>query len=310
MNKEEAETVGRVYTHTGGLLNKIKEPKGSITLFVLVTCMFMITVLLLVNISIMNKNASSEKELAQITKNYSVNETDLANQYAKIADENDYITRKQAQEMIDDALKKEREEIKKEITTTETNLNQNIDQVENTLRKLIDTTNKKTTTELTDLINTVKSELSTTIMNEIQKAKTQVKLEAFPVGSIFISNTPTNPSTYIGGTWESYGQGRTLIGAGTGTDSNNTSQLFRVGAMGGEYNHTLTIAEMPNHRHDINASGDGTFEYSETGTHLAPIQKVNASNWRFSFYTVKEGGNAAHNNIQPYIVTYMWKRTK
>lgn len=270
----------------------------------------MITVLLLVNISIMNKNASSEKELAQITKNYSVNETDLANQYAKIADENDYITRKQAQEMIDDALKKEREEIKKEITTTETNLNQNIDQVENTLRKLIDTTNKKTTTELTDLINTVKSELSTTIMNEIQKAKTQVKLEAFPVGSIFISNTPTNPSTYIGGTWESYGQGRTLIGAGTGTDSNNTSQLFRVGAMGGEYNHTLTIAEMPNHRHDINASGDGTFEYSETGTHLAPIQKVNASNWRFSFYTVKEGGNAAHNNIQPYIVTYMWKRTK
>lgn len=234
MKEKETEIVGRVYT--GKLLNKIKEQKGSITIFVLVACMSMITVLLLVNISIINKNAIQEKELAQIAKKYSANETDLANSYAKIADENEYVTVKQVQEMINSNL-----------------------------------------------------------------------LRQYPVGSIYLSTNSINPSEYIGGTWESYGQGRTLVGEGTGTDSNNTQKIFQVGETGGEYTHTLSIPEMPIHSHRINLTAN-TYPYDANGIYISPVTHTQADSGRSSVDTGQAGGDMPHNNMQPYIVTYMWKR--
>ena len=40
-------------------------------------------------------------------------------------------------------------------------------------------------------------------------------LAMYPVGSIYLSTSSTNPSNFIGGTWVAYGQGRTLVGVGT-----------------------------------------------------------------------------------------------
>lgn len=182
-------------------MKKIKEQRGSVTLFILIACLFMITILLLVNIAMMNKNASQEKEIIQISRNYSVNETDLSNSYANVADENGYPNYTEIQKMIESALE-----------TT--------------------------------------------------------KLEIFPVGSIYISTNSTNPGEYLGGTWESYGQGRTLIGAGTGTDSNGTTQSFQNGQTGGEYSHTLTKEEMPSHNHTVIPTGsvNSTFIGSAVNT--------------------------------------------
>ena len=69
-----------------------KEEKGSVTLFVLIACMFMIMVLLMINIAVMNRNRSQERELEEIAKEYNQNETDLDNAYAKVVGENDYAT--------------------------------------------------------------------------------------------------------------------------------------------------------------------------------------------------------------------------
>lgn len=216
------------------MLEKIKEEKGSITLFVLVACLFFIIILLLVNIGLMNKKTNQEKELEQIAKAYTVNETDMESAYEETMSENGYLTAKEVRELIQ-----------------------------------------------------------------------QSKLEIYPVGSIYISTNNQNPSEYIGGTWEAYGQGRTLVGEGTGTDSNNIQKVFKIGEIGGEYLHTLTINEMPKHTHGIMSAGQaasGAWGYdivwdSKSNMETGPSRIGYA------------GGDKSHNNIQPYIVTYMWKRT-
>ena len=78
----------------------MKEEKGAITLFVLVSCMFMIIILLVVNIGVMNKNRSQEKNLEEIAKQYSQNETDLDNVYAKVTNENEYLTVSEMRDMF------------------------------------------------------------------------------------------------------------------------------------------------------------------------------------------------------------------
>ncbi len=47
----------------------------------------------------------------------------------------------------------------------------------------------------------------------------------FPVGAVYITYDKKNPGTFLGGTWEQFGQGRTLVGEGTGNDG-STSMSF------------------------------------------------------------------------------------
>ena len=131
-------------------------------------------------------------------------------------------------------------------------------------------------------------------------------LKQYPVGSIYISTNSQNPSEYIGGEWESFGEGRTLVGAGTGTDENNVQKVFEIEQTGGEYEHKLTIAEMPRHQHSIYRwlQGDSN---SYAGEKMLAAQS-NGQVAGDEGLTYFKGGDQPHNNIQPYIVTYMWKR--
>jgi len=127
----------------------------------------------------------------------------------------------------------------------------------------------------------------------------------YPVGSIYISTVSTNPSVLFGfGTWVSFGEGRVLIGVGTGTDFNGDSLVIASESTGGEYSHKLVISEMPSHGHTMKGYGNGLQSGSNryrwgTGGNLiddpSPIQKT--------------GGDGFHNNVQPYIGVYMWHRT-
>ena len=85
--------------------------KGSVTIFVLITCLFFIIVLLLVNVGIMNKNANQEKEIAQITKNYTVTNEDLEQAYSLATEENTFVTLKDLEKLIEELRKEEDEKI-------------------------------------------------------------------------------------------------------------------------------------------------------------------------------------------------------
>jgi hypothetical protein len=125
----------------------------------------------------------------------------------------------------------------------------------------------------------------------------------YPVGSIYISIVSTNPGTYYTGTtWVAFGAGRTLVGLNPSDGDFNSPQ-----ETGGSKTHTLTIGQMPSHNHSYQdrvrslpgraAAGSGRYEPSGT------------NNDEFSRTTGSRGSTQAHNNLQPYIVVYMWKRT-
>lgn len=130
----------------------------------------------------------------------------------------------------------------------------------------------------------------------------------YPVGSIYMSVNSTNPSNYFGGTWVSWGQGRVPVGVNT-SDSNFST----VEKTGGEKSHTLSIAEMPNHNHTRGGSdaGWGAGNYGSITDVLVSLGTTSANQLFFhaAGATNSTGSGSAHNNLQPYITCYMWKRT-
>ena len=125
-------------------------------------------------------------------------------------------------------------------------------------------------------------------------------LASHPVGSLFETTVSTNPGTLYGGTWAAWGGGRTPVGVNTADTSFNT-----VEKTGGAKTHTLTVQEIPNHAHDLNAVNEGV-DNPNGGYH--PGWTFNKQ-YTAQVMSASTGGGQAHNNLQPYITCYIWKRT-
>jgi hypothetical protein len=122
----------------------------------------------------------------------------------------------------------------------------------------------------------------------------------YPVGSLYFSTASTNPSTFIGGTWERITD-RMPIGAGTS---------FPAGQVGGEKEHKLTTAEMPSHNHGLSGVNNGAKTTPLAGDYPIDIHQDTMPNWPLSAqFMGNTGGSSAHNNMPPYFSCYIWKRT-
>ena len=130
----------------------------------------------------------------------------------------------------------------------------------------------------------------------------------YPVGSVYLNATnSTNPSTLLGfGTWVAFGAGRVPVGIDPSQSGFDVAE-----ETGGANTHTLTTAQIPSHRHVggfcDNSSNAISFG-SVSGSASSSLQTSSNDGDR-NPYTSYEGGGQAHNNLQPYIVVYMWKRT-
>lgn len=129
----------------------------------------------------------------------------------------------------------------------------------------------------------------------------KLRNQMYPVGSLYFSTNSTSPATIYGGSWERYGQGRTLVSI------NENDWDFTPGKTGGEKTHTLTIDEMPSHRHEIDKfttmQGGGSWINDKVGGAQA---NDSGASYGWTKYT---GNNMAHNNMPPYIAVYIWRRT-
>lgn len=149
---------------------------------------------------------------------------------------------------------------------------------------------------LGQIINDIQRELE-----ELKTTQLRVRETLYPVGSIYMSATMATVDevqTALGGTWEAWGMGRTIVGVDP-----EDADFDTVEETGGEKTHTLTVEEMPSHRHMIGQTYSGYRLY----------QDGSAPNGIYTGYATSEptdyvGGGQAHNNLQPYITCYMFKR--
>lgn len=162
----------------------------------------------------------------------------------------------------------------------------------------------------------------------------------YPIGSIYMSINDTNPEKLFGGTWAAWGTGRVPVGVDT-----SDSDFSTVEKSGGEKTHKLSTDELASHKHSTtvnitekqligtvhnfagqgagwgpgntvtgicSASGDDSAFYPSGTSKTTKYKdgfKIDATHSHTASATMENaGGGNAHNNMQPYITCYMWKR--
>lgn len=159
--------------------------------------------------------------------------------------------------------------------------------------------------------------------------------KTYPIGSIYMSTKPTDPSTIFGGKWKSMPAGRVLLAQG----ESDWGTTYNAGSDGGEATHKLIPTELAEHKHTaisstVNIYGQvlvgvsnaqmATFGHSGVITPVStypelyvpnnatrptvPGGAVINANVTPTITVNNTGGNQPHNNMQPYISVYMWER--
>lgn len=151
-------------------------------------------------------------------------------------------------------------------------------------------------------------------------------LAAWPIGSVYISVNNTDPSTTLGGQWVRFATGRTLVGFDdTQTEfdavekegghkslqahthsvnppaTNTSSSGSHSHSMGRSvaYSASSTIG-LTGNPYKTNDYTGGNFSTASAGSHTHSVN--------IPAFNSASAGSGNAQNLQPYIVTYMWKR--
>lgn len=117
---------------------------------------------------------------------------------------------------------------------------------------------------------------------------------AFPVGAVYITYNNNNPGDFLGGTWTQFGQGRMLMGQGTGYNG-STSMTFSANSTGGKY--YSDVLNSSDKRYGLRLNEGPTYYTERTIVRSSDVG--NGSGER----------NAKVSLVQPYITVYFWRRT-
>lgn len=136
----------------------------------------------------------------------------------------------------------------------------------------------------------------------------------YPVGCIFESTSSENPANIMGGTWERYGNGRVTVGVDEGDDSINSGNRS-VGSVNPLTSHSHYFKNFDGHQAYAFAWGDGGFVNPQVSIGGTQATAGNATN--NGLFTKQDNDGASvqnsgdktnHNNWQPSISVYRWRR--
>ena len=145
----------------------------------------------------------------------------------------------------------------------------------------------------------------------VQHLIAKIRNTFWPVGTILATSTNTSPASYLGGSWEAYAPGRTLVGV----DANHPLQHT-----GGAATHTISQQELPPHVHDLFARVNGDTDMNPGNFVMNqwayPGQYLQNGKWYPRLAHTAEGHHAGmieypNNPIsieQPYIGVCYWRR--
>jgi len=148
----------------------------------------------------------------------------------------------------------------------------------------------------------------------------------YPIGSIYMTTDSADPSTTLGGHWQRWGNGRTIVGV-----DERQSEFSSAEQEGGATEVTLTTDQLPAHNHNSRSLTGGVSDTARQTSGQAygawGILSVRSSNENSGYvpnagsrpwdgfninlsHTHTAVGGSSHNNLQPYQTCYMWKRVE
>lgn len=157
------------------------------------------------------------------------------------------------------------------------------------------------------------------LKTNVQTAFTDLLKLVFPIGSTYITQTNTNPSTILGfGTWERL-KGKVCLGL-----DEDDNDLKTIGNTGGEktHQHKYQVGSITSKNVVANggvfATKNADSSIRGTSTTIATGQEINnnselgsGTSWNYNdgYVVVSTGTTSLENNLQPYqVVGYMWIR--
>ena len=122
----------------------------------------------------------------------------------------------------------------------------------------------------------------------------------YPIGSIYMSVNPVNPSVLFGGTWQQITSDAYLkiVTSNAGTTNGTSSE------------HKIPVSSMPSHEHDIfyNTNDSGYGSGSVMGTTRTATNTKQYNDWgAFCVWSDSTGGGQAYYPY--YYGVYVWTRT-
>ena len=152
---------------------------------------------------------------------------------------------------------------------------------------------------------------------------------AYPVGSIYMnasdSRDPSNAALLGFGTWVAFGAGKVPVGidasdndfdaVGSGQNTNGTTGAKTVTLSQAQMNHnhiwTTTGGSGADLSIALTSSGNrnDTFDGNGDSRELTSDGALSGTNHTDNNRALDSTSVTAHDNLQPYIVVHMWKRT-
>lgn len=128
-----------------------------------------------------------------------------------------------------------------------------------------------------------------------------IAMQNYKIGDVYITTISGDPSQRLGyGSWERFAQGKTLVGFTDSISNSIPEWVKRAGSEFGEYEHKLTKEEMPSHTHgaipEVRSNVDADVGGKDATVRASTVDSA------------PTGGDKPHNNVQPSIVVYFWKR--
>lgn len=138
--------------------------------------------------------------------------------------------------------------------------------------------------------------VSTLSKTKVNGEKIELLLCPYMVGDVLITTNEINPNErYKGTSWQKIEDERFLMSA---------SENYPVKSTGGENTHTLTVEEMPSHKHGM-TYGYGT---GNKTTYNAAVTQKSLSSTYNETEILSIGGGKSHNNIPQFFAVYFWLR--